>query len=126
MTSEFELSLDFYIFSSFKSVKTFLFCTLRHCQILPLQCFSSSFSLYFVLKTDFYIVCRILRQKKQIRPSFTMGELRDVMCSPLSFSEIIRLKKSRIDNLFLYILGVLPPVVSVAIMCLVGWLKKLI
>jgi hypothetical protein len=55
-----------------------------------------------------------------------MGELRDVMCSPLSFSEIIRLKESRIDNLFLYILGVLPPVVSVAIMCLVGWLKKLI
>lgn len=82
--------------------------------------------LNIVLKTEFYIVCRILRQKKQIRPSFTMGELRDVMCSPLSFSEIIRLKKSRIDNLFLYILGVLPPVVSVAIMCLVGWLKKLI
>jgi len=54
MTSEFELSLDFYIFSSFKSVKTFIFRTLRHCQILPLRCFSSPFSLYFVLKIDFF------------------------------------------------------------------------
>lgn len=79
-----------------------------------------------VMMTDFYIVCNILKNKDKIQPSFSKRELRDVMKSPLGFWETISLKNRKFENLFLYMLGILPPSLSVGIIKLLGKHKGLI
>ena len=79
-----------------------------------------------VMMTDFYIVCTILKNKDKIQPSFSKRELRDVMKSPLGFWETISLKNRKFENLFLYLLGVLPPSISVGIITILGKHKGLI
>jgi glycosyltransferase involved in cell wall biosynthesis len=79
-----------------------------------------------VMMTDFYIVCNILKNKDKIQPSFSKRELRDIMKSPLSFWETISLKNRKFENLFLYLLGVLPPSLSVGIITVLGKHKGLI
>ena len=73
-----------------------------------------------VLMTDFYIVCNILKNKDKIQPAFSKWELRDVMKSPLTFRETISLKSRKLENLFLYMLGVLPPSISIWIITILG------
>lgn len=79
-----------------------------------------------VMMTDFYIVCNILKNKDKIQPSFSKRELRDIMKSPLSFRETVSLKNRKFENLFLYMLGVLPPSLSVGIITVLGKHKGLI
>lgn len=79
-----------------------------------------------VMMTDFYIVCNILKNKDKIQPSFSKRELRDIMKSPLSFWETISLKNRKFENLFLYMLGILPPSLSVGIITILGKHKGLI
>ena len=79
-----------------------------------------------VLMTDFYIVCNILKNKDKIQPAFSKRELRDVMKSPLTFRETISLKSRKIENLFLYMLGVLPPSISIWIITILGKHRGLI
>jgi len=82
--------------------------------------------LYKVMMTHFYMVCAVLKEENVIVPSFTNKELRDVIQSPLSMSEILRLKGWHLKILFLYFLGVLPPVLSVMVIRLLGKLKGLV
>lgn len=79
-----------------------------------------------VLMTDFYIVCNILKNKDKIQPAFSKRELRDIMKSPLTFMETISLKSRRFENLFLYMLGVLPPSISILIITILGKHRGLI
>ena len=79
-----------------------------------------------VMMTDFYIVCNILKNKDKIQPSFSKRELRDIMKSPLSFWETISLKSRKFENLFLYLLGVFPPSISIGIITVLGKHKGLI
>lgn len=79
-----------------------------------------------VLMTDFYIVCNILKNKDKIQPAFSKRELRDVMKSPLTFKETISLKSRKLENLFLYMLGVLPPSISIWIITILGKHRGLI
>jgi glycosyltransferase involved in cell wall biosynthesis len=85
----------------------------------PNRCFN-------IMMTDFYIVCNILKNKDKIQPSFSKRELRDIMKSPLSFWETISLKNRKFENLFLYMLGVLPPSLSVGIITILGKHRGLI
>jgi hypothetical protein len=85
----------------------------------PNRCFN-------ILMTDFYIVCNILKNKDKIQPAFSKRELREVMKSPLAFRETIMLKSRRLENLFLYMLGVLPPSISIWIITLLGKQRGLI
>lgn len=79
-----------------------------------------------VLMTDFYIVCNILKNKDKIQPAFSKPELRDVMKSPLTFVETLSLKSRRFENLFLYMLGILPPSISIWIITILGKHRGLI
>jgi len=79
-----------------------------------------------VMMTDFYIVCNILKNKDKIQPAFSKRELRDVMKSPLTFRETISLKSRKFENLFLYMLGVLPPSISILIITILGKHRGLI
>ena len=81
---------------------------------------------YKVMMTCFYIVCSILRNDKIITPSFTKREIRDVLCPFLTLSEVLELKEWKIKNLALYILGVLPPTLSLAIIKKIGVWKGLV
>ena len=69
-----------------------------------------------VMKTHYFMCQSILINQKIIRPSFSNREIRDVMRSPLTFCETLSLKGWRMKNLMLYLLGVLPPCVSVTLM----------
>lgn len=77
--------------------------------------------MYKVMMTHFYMACAILKDKKVIHPSFTNREIRDLMHSPLSMFETLTLKGWRFKNMALFMLGVLPPCVSVL---LITWLGK--
>lgn len=79
-----------------------------------------------VLMTDFYIVCNILKNKDKIQPAFSKRELRDIMKSPLTFRETISLKSRKLENLFLYMLGALPPSISIWIITILGKHRGLI
>lgn len=82
--------------------------------------------MYKVMLTHFYMVATILKNEDVIIPPFTKKEIRDVMLSPLSFSDVLCLKGWRFKNLMLYFLGILPPSVSVLIIRLIGEFKGLI
>ncbi len=82
--------------------------------------------LYKVMMTDFYVVCSILHHRSITEPPFTPREIRDVMSSPLTFAEVVRLRQWRARNLMLYALSVLPPRLSVACMWAAGKLRHLI
>ena len=69
-----------------------------------------------VMKTQYYMCQSILGNQKAISPSFSNREIRDIMRSPLTFWETLSLKGWRKKNLMLYLLGVLPPWISVIFM----------
>lgn len=81
---------------------------------------------YKLMMTCFFINCTILKDIDLIKPSFTNKEIRDFMKSPMRFSEILEYKANRAYNLFLYVLGVLPPFLTVKIIEVVGKRKGLI
>jgi hypothetical protein len=64
------------------------------------------------MMTDFYMVGAILRNENLIHPAFSKKELRDVMWNPMPLFEIIKFKKWRKRNIFIYLIGVLPPSMS--------------
>ena len=79
-----------------------------------------------VMTTHFYMACTILKQWKNIEPSFTKGEVRDVMRSPLTFRHLLHLKGWKLKNLSLYLIGASPAFVSVALVRLLGKSKGLL
>lgn len=82
--------------------------------------------MYKVMMTHFYMVCAILKNEKIIHPSFSKREIRDVMRSPLSLSETLKLKGWRFKSLFLYFLGELSPSVMVSVIRMLGKSKGLV
>lgn len=82
--------------------------------------------LYKVMMTHFYMACTILKQWKCIEPSFTKSEVRDVMRSPLTFSDVLYLKGWKWKNLSLYLIGALPASVSISLVRLLGKSKGLL
>ena len=82
--------------------------------------------LYKVMMTHFYMSCSILKNWDIISPEFSRPEIRDIMRSPLSLVETMKLKDWRKKNLLLCLLGIFPPIVTVAILRMVGKYKKVI
>ncbi len=82
--------------------------------------------MYKLMMTDFYMVCNILKSHDVITPAFSNQELRDIMKSPLTVMEIIKFKHMRFRNMVLYLLSVLPPGLSVAIIRMIGKWKGII
>ena len=81
---------------------------------------------YVAVMSDFYIICNILKRRQYITPPFTNQQLRDCLRHPATFSEIVKFKQRRIQNLLLYILGKLPAPVCVAFIKVAGKQKGLI
>lgn len=81
---------------------------------------------YNVVMTDFYIVCGAIRNRDIISPALTSSELRSFMRHPLTLDAIMRLRRARAKNLFLYLLGKLPSCISVWCIRMSGKRKGLI
>lgn len=81
---------------------------------------------YNVIMTDFYIVCNAIKNRAVIYPSLGNSELRSFLYHPLGLRGILRLGTARQKNLFLYLLGVLPPSVFAGVVRLLGKRKGLI
>ncbi len=78
------------------------------------------------LKTDFFILCYILKNVQKITPSFTHKELKDMMGHPATLSEIVGFRKGRVKNFLFYLFGKLPARVMVWTGSLIGKRKGLV
>ena len=85
----------------------------------PNRCFN-------IMMTDFYIVCNILKRRKDIIPVVTDDEIKTMMTHPASFRQICAFGQSRYKNMALYLLGNVPAFLCVAVIRIVGKMKKLI
>jgi glycosyltransferase involved in cell wall biosynthesis len=79
-----------------------------------------------IVMTDFYIVCNILKRRKDIMPSISNKEIKVFMHHPATWSQICTLQQSRCKNILLYMIGKLPAFICVAVIWILGKLKKLI
>lgn len=66
-----------------------------------------------VLMTCYFVATHIVRNESIINPPFTQKEIRDVMHMPSFFVEMFKPGHCMLKNLYLYLLGVLPPSLSV-------------
>ena len=74
----------------------------------------------------FYAACGALKNKKRIEPKLTNSIIREAMKHPLRFSEIIKFKKYCFVNILFYMIGILPPSISVTTLKIVGKIKHYI
>ena len=79
-----------------------------------------------VVMTDFYIACHVIRRRKEIMPRVTSQEIKSMMSHPASFRQICSFRYSRMKNLALYMLGILPSFLCVKVIWFFGKIKKLI
>lgn len=85
----------------------------------PNRCFN-------IVMTDFYIVCNILKRRRDIMPMISNREIKTIMRHPATWNQICSFRQSRCKNLLLYMIGRLPSSLCVATIWILGKLKKLI
>ena len=78
------------------------------------------------MKEVFYRVCGILKHRHQLTGEVSDRKLRDIMRHPSILSEILCFKQQRSVNLLFWIIGVLPPSLSIWIIKIIGKKKGLI
>lgn len=99
---------------------------------LKMKCMDFKQKVYFpqiynkVMMTHFYMACFVLRQHDLISPAYTQYEIRDIMTSPLPLSEVIKLHENILTNLLFCIIGILPPSLSVSLMRILAYSRRLI
>ena len=69
---------------------------------------------------DYSFVCQILIHSTEPVPRYTNLEIRNIMRHPMSLCEILLSKKARLKNLQFWLLGVLPPTISVVLLKNIG------
>lgn len=97
----------------------------QHTERLKLRPYYSQ-CCYYVMMTYFYIVCNIIKNQNKIMPPYSKREMRDILAFPLSLKDILSFKSRKFEVFFLYLLGVLPPSVSINIVSVLGKSKGLI
>ena len=85
----------------------------------PNRCFN-------IVMTDFYIVCNILKRRRDIMPLISNREIKTIMRHPATWNQICSFRQSRCKNLLLYLIGKLPSSICVVTIWILGKLKKLI
>ena len=79
---------------------------------------------YNIVMTDFYIASNILKRRKDIVPSVSDWEIKDLMTHPATFGQICRFRQSRLKNLALYLLPRLPAGLCVMVVRCLWKIKK--
>lgn len=79
-----------------------------------------------VMKHMFHVVCGALKNKQKIHPKLTNKIVRDAMVHPVNFINIIKFKRYKLINVGFWLLGVLPPILSVSSIRIIARWKHLI
>lgn len=79
-----------------------------------------------VMKYMFFIICGAIHNHDKISPKLTNNMIRDAMKHPIDFSELITFKRYKYINIGFWIIGALPPILSVGIIKAIGKWKHLI
>ena len=79
-----------------------------------------------VMKYMFFIICGAIHNHDKITPKLTNTMIKDAMKHPIRFSELITFKRYKYINIGFWIIGKLPPVLSVWIIKAIGKWKHLI
>lgn len=66
-----------------------------------------------VMTTCFFMAKYIIGNKYIIQPAFTKKEIQDLMSSPISLFDVLSSKTFWVKNVCLYLLGILPPSLSI-------------
>lgn len=74
----------------------------------------------------FYIICGAIKNRTKIVPQLTDRTIKDAMTHPIGFGEIIRFKNYKLANLGFWLIGILPPPLSVFALKLLGKHKHLL
>ena len=74
----------------------------------------------------FYIICGAIKNRAIITPHLSNEMIRNAMRHPIGFWEIIHFKNYKIANLGFWLIGALPPAISVFAQKLLGKHKHLL
>ena len=72
---------------------------------------------------SFYIICHIIKKNKRITPNMSFLEMRDIISHPISIIGIMEFKTMRLTNLLFCMIGKLPILLFVPVICLLGKIK---
>ena len=81
---------------------------------------------YIIVMTDFYIACNILKRRKDIHPSFSNKEIKNLMAHPANWQQIRSFRQLRIRNIILFLLSKFPSSLCVMMIWLAGKTKKIL
>ena len=79
-----------------------------------------------VMKHMFHVVCGAFKNQEKIHPAMTNRIIRDAMKHPVGLSELIYFKRYKYINIGFWLIGVLPPLLSVWVIKAIGKWKHLI
>lgn len=79
-----------------------------------------------VMKYMFFIICGAIHNHEKIQPELNKNMIRDAMKHPLELSELIKFKQYKAINIGFWLIGTLPPMLSVWIIKSIGKWKHLI
>ena len=79
-----------------------------------------------VMKYMFFIICGAIHNHDKITPKLTNTMINDAMKHPFELSELIKFKRYKSINIGFWLIGALPPVLSVWIIKAIGKWKHLI
>ena len=74
----------------------------------------------------FYVIKGALKNESCLSEPIPYKEYRDAIRHPLSWKQIISFKECKLTNLMFWFLGILPPTTSVALIKIIGKLRRLI
>ena len=101
-------------------------------EYLKAQCLTLKNKSYFEVRVTkmmlamFYVITGALKNERHLSEPIPYKEYRNAMRHPLSLKRILCFKHSRLINLMLWLLGILPSSISVALIKLIGKLRRLI
>lgn len=79
-----------------------------------------------IVITDFYIACHIIKRRKEIIPPISNHEIKMMMIHPATFHQICSFRQSRLKNLVLFVVSILPSPLCVLAIWIMGKTKKLL
>ena len=79
-----------------------------------------------VMKFMFHVICGAIKNKNKIHPALTNQIIRDAMKHPVGISDLLKFKRYKKINIGFWMIGALPPMLSIWIIKAIGKWKHLI
>lgn len=99
---------------------------------LKQQCISLKGKPYFETRVTkvtlamFYTLVGVIRNRKKLSKSITNDEIRDAMRHPLPLRDILKFRHHKSINMIFWLIGEMPPSISVQLITAIGKVKRLL